>query len=61
VCDDGIARLWKITRPGKKREQDARRIGALTGLNLTDQGEIQLLGTKSWQADRAQSIDSDAP
>jgi eukaryotic-like serine/threonine-protein kinase len=61
VCADGIARLWKLTRPSEKSEQDARRIGALTGLTLTDQGEIQLLDTEAWLAHRATSIDSESP
>jgi WD40 repeat protein len=61
VCEDGIARLWEITRPGALSHRDARRISALTGLTMSDQGEIQLLDTSSWQAHRAQSIRSDAP
>ena len=61
VCADGIARLWKLTRPSEKLERDARRIGALTGLKLSDQGEIQLLDTKEWQAHRAASIAAEAP
>jgi eukaryotic-like serine/threonine-protein kinase len=61
VCDDGIARLWNVTRPGEKSERNARRIGALTGLTLTEEGEIQLLDTQEWLAHRATSIDSETP
>ncbi len=52
VCGDGIARLWDVARPTPESERDPHWTAKLTGLRLTDQGEIQVLDTETWQEQR---------